>query len=298
MSANIAKPTGEVENDSDGLIQNSDGINLESYALDENKQAEKADVSFDSKELKRRKKTDYFVKIEGSEKRERARRRDERKARKEKIRLMRKMRPRRGDAKEPKRDDGDNKRKDQFVLQEMKATRRKRTKEKLKALFWNGKRKFIVLSVVVVAAITPVLLVIAISGHVKRVAYEERIDTNERVADLESEIRNLINESYDNYQKCVEKYENAIKNASNNTEKTHISVNYAAFTYSNTGNRGESLAILDAVSISDDTRDYVKKIYYDAYVSICAESDYDCSDRIEDYSRMSKELEEKIYNDQ
>jgi hypothetical protein len=294
MSANIAKPTGEVENDSDGLIQNSDGINLESYALDENKQAEKADVSFDSKELKRRKKTDYFVKIEGSEKRERARKRDERKARKEKIRLMRKMRPRRGDAKEPKRDDGDNKRKDQFVLQEMKATRRKRTKEKLKALFWNGKRKIIVLSVIVVAAIAPVITINLISTNIKNARYDELVNSTERATELEEEIQGLMIDSADNYAVCVKKYEDAIASASNGSEKVLMSANYSSFIISNTGDYEKAISVLDeASSAISGASNSVKKYYYIAYVDIYSSSALDDEDKANYYQEIIDKMEQE-----
>lgn len=76
MSANNAEPTGEAINPDEPILGDN-GVIYDSYAEegDTNKTAN-ADMDFDSEDIKKRKKTEYFVNIQGAEriKREEARR--------------------------------------------------------------------------------------------------------------------------------------------------------------------------------------------------------------------------------
>ena len=88
MSANNAEPTGEVKDNPDEPILGDNGVNYDSYATEGNTTTQNsAGLNFDSSEYKRRQKTEYFVNVEGAEKRKRAEERLERRAAKRRAKM-------------------------------------------------------------------------------------------------------------------------------------------------------------------------------------------------------------------
>ena len=76
MSANNAEPTGEAINPDEPILGDN-GVVYDSYASDgDTNKSASAELDFDSEDIKKRKKTEYFVNIQGAEriKREEARR--------------------------------------------------------------------------------------------------------------------------------------------------------------------------------------------------------------------------------
>lgn len=88
MSANDAKPTGEVKNPDEPYF-GDEGVNYDTYADDSSIGGpEKTDINFDSADLENRQKTEYFVNIAGAEK---MKREEERRQREEKHRRVKEV---------------------------------------------------------------------------------------------------------------------------------------------------------------------------------------------------------------
>lgn len=89
MSANDAKPTGEVKNPDEPYF-GDEGVNYDTYADDSSIGGpEKADINFDSADIEKRQKTEYFVNVAGAEKRKREEERMAKKSAKSRLKLIR-----------------------------------------------------------------------------------------------------------------------------------------------------------------------------------------------------------------
>ena len=91
MSANDAKPTGEVKNPDEPYF-GDEGVNYDTYADDSNIGGpEKTDINFDSADIEKRQKTEYFVNVAGAEKRKREEERMAKKSAKSRLKLIKKQ---------------------------------------------------------------------------------------------------------------------------------------------------------------------------------------------------------------
>ena len=91
MSANDAKPTGEVKNPDEPYF-GDEGVNYDTYADDSNISGpEKTDINFDSADIDKRQKTEYFVNVAGAEKRKREEERQAKKSAERRMKLLKKQ---------------------------------------------------------------------------------------------------------------------------------------------------------------------------------------------------------------
>ena len=88
MSANDAKPTGEVKNPDEPYF-GDEGVNYDTYANDSSVGGpEKTDINFDSADIEKHQKTEYFVNVAGAEKRKREEERQAKKNAERRIKLI------------------------------------------------------------------------------------------------------------------------------------------------------------------------------------------------------------------
>lgn len=88
MSANDAKPTGEVKNPDEPYF-GDEGVNYDTYADDSSVGGpEKTDINFDSADIEKRQKTEYFVNVAGAEKRKREEERQAKKNAERRVKLI------------------------------------------------------------------------------------------------------------------------------------------------------------------------------------------------------------------
>lgn len=91
MSANNAEPAGEVKNP-DEPISGQNGVDYDSYASGgDTAKSDSKDINFDSQDIKKRQKTEYFVNVEGAEKIKREEERRETEMTKQRIKNLRKV---------------------------------------------------------------------------------------------------------------------------------------------------------------------------------------------------------------
>ena len=88
MSANDAKPTGEVKNPDEPYF-GDEGVNYDTYADDSSVGGpEKTDINFDSADIEKHQKTEYFVNVAGAEKRKREEERQAKKNAERRVKLI------------------------------------------------------------------------------------------------------------------------------------------------------------------------------------------------------------------
>lgn len=93
MSANNAEPAGEVKNP-DEPISGQNGVDYDSYAsAGDTVKSDSKDINFDSQDIKKRQKAEYFVNVEGAEKHKRAEERREQRAAKRRAKMANSISP-------------------------------------------------------------------------------------------------------------------------------------------------------------------------------------------------------------
>lgn len=268
MSANDAKPTGEVKNPDEPYF-GDEGVNYDAYADDSSIGGpEKADINFDSRELEHRQKQEFFVNIKGAEKLKREEERREAEMSKRRLKELKRLNS------EEKRGTI-NKNASTSDLNDLKKIVRGRKMESARqniGHFFSKNKRTIVIAVLVAVLVAVAIFVatLVINAGNKEIIKKENTTSSKSVADLFTEVQGLMVDDSKNYEKCKSLLEDRLKSSTTDSEKVLISVYYSEFIYEHTTDFDESLRILDDASkyMTDRVDDGAKAQYYNAYISL------------------------------
>lgn len=233
MSANNANSFGEVKK--------------------EDKSANKK-IVFDSKDIDKKEKTDFFVRVEGAEERKKA---VIRRMQQQKDELIR-----------------EQKAKEAAIKKDEKMNRRQARRQKIANTFWNGNRKAITFTVVFL------VLLFAIGGPffwkgvidpllARRSEQAEREEitekTNAAVSKQEEANKNMEEKGYtaEAYEEAKNSFEKEIDSATDNTARIEYVISYADFVYDIEGDPVKSAnIILENEKYLEGTPDSVRCGFY------------------------------------
>ena len=313
MSANDANPMGAVDYnpneekldktpastpassvpDPDEPIMD-DGVNFDVYADDDSAKASSGkDINFESSDIAKRKKAEYFVKIEGEEKRKREEEKRATANARERIRKIKKNLAKDSSSFVPEDVKAAEKKNISETKRYDKEVHRRRFAGKLHAFkeaTWSGKRKIVTIIVIVLLIALPIAGVWFVNDRIEAAKTEE-IQTSARLAsDVYKEARDLMMEDANNYQKCIELFEDNLKNAKNDSEKVRLATYYASFVVTNTADHKRGLEILDSVA-DNKAQDDALISYYAAYLSVYGPRALNDKEKYDYYARLAKEID-------
>lgn len=279
MSANNAEPTGEVKDNSDEPILGDNGVNYDSYATEGDTTTQNSTgLNFDSSEYKRRQKTEYFVNVEGAEKRKRA---EERRRKIEEKRHIKEVNRANKEARaEMSHFDKQNNRKDDNELYRILRQQKKNKRNER----WRPYRKKIFISLGCIAILATIIY-FAVKPHIDNAVYtNDVIGTGEGVqnaAVVEFEAKKIMHDK--GYSEAIKYFEDKLR-TSEGKNKVYVAIYYANFIYDYTENLTESIKILDSVRDINKT-DLVNTDYLHAYIGL-----YENSGNIEEAKKISEEF--------
>jgi hypothetical protein len=319
MSANDANPMGAVDYnpneekldktpastpassapDPDEPIMD-DGVNFDVYADDDSAKASSGkDINFESSEIAKRKKAEYFVKIEGEEKRKREEEKRATANARERIRKIKKNLAKDSSSFVPEDVKAAEKKNISETKRYDKEVHRRRFAGKLHAFkeaTWSGKRKIVTIIVIVLLIALPIAGVWFVNDRIEAAKTEEIYTSARLAADINSEVAALMRENADNYDKCVKIFEDGLKNAKNDSEKVRIATNYATFVQRNTADTEKALEILDSVA-DNHAQDDALRSYYAAYLGAYGAGGLNDREKYNHYLQLAREVDSGAYVD-
>ena len=279
-----------------------DGVNYDVYAdspaAHTTPSPETPEMNFSSEDIQKREKTNYFVNIKDAEKHQREAERKHDAESKRKLSEARRAereakRAEKAAAKERAKQQNYNSSEEKEALKKASAEERKHRKlaraerrkqrrlalkvrfAKFIAFLWVGKHKFFTIAagVLIVAGIVVYIVVVAPYLEQQRLAAEERARQEAAVqADKDSTVvagkvlLEIKNDYYEGvpFEECAQKFENAIS-AGQTNDKINLSISYANFIYSETGDIDKALGVLMRISDLPST-DIQRESFYTAAI--------------------------------
>jgi len=200
MSANDAKPTGEVKN-TDEPYFGDEGVNYDTYADDSSVGGpEKTDINFDSADIEKHQKTEYFVNVAGAEKRKRE---EERQAKKNAERRIKLIEQNKGN--ESIQNAAQAKDKTESIVRKMRR----------ESFIKKYSKKVLIISTIAIVAITAIVIaIIAIANNVSKDIKNDNIarsygDVFKEIEVIRSRYGRNTNEYFDAMQELIDKSEYA-----------------------------------------------------------------------------------------
>lgn len=198
MSANNAEPTGEVKNPDEPYF-GDEGVNYDTYADDSSVGGpEKTDINFDSADIDKRQKTEYFVNVAGAEKRKRE---EERQAKKNAERRIKLIEQNKGN--ESIQNAAQAKDKTESIVRKMRR----------ESFIKKYSKKVLIISTIAIVAITAIVIaIIAIANNVSKDIKNDNIarsygDVFKEIEVIRSRYGRNTDEYYDAMQDLIDKSE-------------------------------------------------------------------------------------------
>lgn len=200
MSANDAKPTGEVKNPDEPYF-GDEGVNYDTYADDSSVGGpEKTDINFDSADIEKHQKTEYFVNVAGAEKRKRE---EERQAKKNAERRIKLIEQNKGN--ESIQNAAQTKDKTESIVRKIRR----------ESFVKKYSKKVLIISTIAIVAITAIVIaIIAIANNVSKDIKKDNIarsygDVFKEIEVIRSRYGRNTNEYFDAMQELIDKSEYA-----------------------------------------------------------------------------------------
>lgn len=200
MSANDAKPTGEVQNPDEPYF-GDEGVNYDTYADDSSVGGpEKTDINFDSADIEKHQKTEYFVNVAGAEKRKRE---EERQAKKNAERRIKLIEQNKGN--ESIQNAAQTKDKTESIVRKIRR----------ESFVKKYSKKVLIISTIAIVAITAIVIaIIAIANNVSKDIKKDNIarsygDVFKEIEVIRSRYGRNTNEYFDAMQELIDKSEYA-----------------------------------------------------------------------------------------
>lgn len=234
--------------------------NADSHGEVNNTEGQKPDkkLVFDSKDIGKREKTDYFVRVEGAEERKRE--------------VIRRMQQQKDELVREKKAKEAAEKKDQ------KLQRRLERKQKFADAVWTGRRKVLTITVIII------ILILAIGGpffwkeiisplmakQQRTSEFQDEVDSSNKGSEMAAEAMNKISESDNSneaYEEAKKEFETTISSSSKDVEKIYLAINYAAviFDYENDGERaGDELVKYESLIDGQP-----HEVVLDYYAAVC-----------------------------
>lgn len=250
MSANDAKPTGEVKNPDEPYF-GDEGVNYDTYADGSSIGGpEKADINFDSADIEKRQKTEYFVNVAGAEKRKREEERLEAKARKRRVGLAKNT----DSARENRSNEGEKE-----IRRIIKSRKSSDRANKIKTVLSQKKfRKGCLIATILIAAI--VCCVLAVSFFVKE---KKKMDESANFNDSVSEMYDISDgDSADSGENAMEYIDKKISEASSCDVKAEYSLAKAKYLNEKTENVNAAISALDSIDCTIESKRTKSSIYH------------------------------------
>lgn len=198
MSANNAEPTGEAKNPDEPYF-GDEGVNYDTYADDSSVGGpEKTDINFDSADIDKRQKTEYFVNVAGAEKRKRE---EERQAKKNAERRIKLIEQNKGN--ESIQNAAQAKDKTESIVRKMRR----------ESFIKKYSKKVLIISTIAIVAITAIVIaIIAIANNVSKDIKNDNIarsygDVFKEIEVIRSRYGRNTDEYYDAMQDLIDKSE-------------------------------------------------------------------------------------------
>ncbi len=198
MSANNAEPTGEVKNPDEPYF-GDEGVNYDTYADDSSVGGpEKTDINFDSADIEKHQKTEYFVNVAGAEKRKRE---EERQAKKNAERRIKLIEQNKGN--ESIQNAAQAKDKTESIVRKMRR----------ESFIKKYSKKVLIISTIAIVAITAIVIaIIAIANNVSKDIKNDNIarsygDVFKEIEVIRSRYGRNTDEYYDAMQDLIDKSE-------------------------------------------------------------------------------------------
>lgn len=198
MSAINAEPTGEVKNPDEPYF-GDEGVNYDTYADDSNIGGpEKTDINFDSADIEKHQKTEYFVNVAGAEKRKRE---EERQAKKNAERRIKLIEQNKGN--ESIQNAAQAKDKTESIVRKMRR----------ESFIKKYSKKVLIISTIAIVAITAIVIaIIAIANNVSKDIKNDNIarsygDVFKEIEVIRSRYGRNTDEYYDAMQDLIDKSE-------------------------------------------------------------------------------------------
>lgn len=198
MSANNAEPTGEVKNPDEPYF-GDEGVNYDTYADDSSVGSpEKTDINFDSADIEKHQKTEYFVNVAGAEKRKRE---EERQAKKNAERRIKLIEQNKGN--ESIQNAAQAKDKTESIVRKMRR----------ESFIKKYSKKVLIISTIAIVAITAIVIaIIAIANNVSKDIKNDNIarsygDVFKEIEVIRSRYGRNTDEYYDAMQDLIDKSE-------------------------------------------------------------------------------------------
>ena len=199
MSANNAEPTGEVKDNPDEPILGDNGVNYDSYATEGDTTTQNStDINFDSADIEKHQKTEYFVNVEGAEKRKRE---EERQAKKNAERRIKLIEQNKGN--ESIQNAAQAKDKTESIVRKMRR----------ESFVKKYSKKVLIISTIAIVAITAIVIaIIAIANNVSKDIKNDNIarsygDVFKEIEVIRSRYGRNTDEYYDAMQDLIDKSE-------------------------------------------------------------------------------------------
>ena len=200
MSANDAKPTGEVKNPDEPYF-GDEGVKYDTYADDSSVGGpEKTDINFDSADIEKHQKTEYFVNVAGAEKRKRE---EERQAKKNAERRIKLIEQNKGN--ESIQNAAQAKDKTESIVRKMRR----------ESFVKKYSKKVLIISTIAIVAITAIVIaIIVIANNVSKDIKNDNIarsygDVFKEIEVIRSRYGRNTDEYYDAMQELIDKSEYA-----------------------------------------------------------------------------------------
>lgn len=200
MSANDAKPTGEVKNPDEPYF-GDEGVNYDTYADDSSVGGpEKTDINFDSADIEKHQKTEYFVNVAGAEKRKRE---EERQAKKNAERRIKLIEQNKGN--ESIQNAAQTKDKTESIVRKIRR----------ESFVKKYSKKVLIISTIAIVAITAIVIaIVAIANNVSKDIKKDNIarsygDVFKEIEVIRSRYGRNTNEYFDAMQELIDKSEYA-----------------------------------------------------------------------------------------
>ena len=198
MSANNAEPTGEVKNPDEPYF-GDEGVNYDTYADDSSVGGpEKTDINFDSADIEKHQKTEYFVNVAGAEKRKRE---EERQAKKNAERRIKLIEQNKGN--ESIQNAAQAKDETESIVRKMRR----------ESFIKKYSKKVLIISTIAIVAITAIVIaIIAIANNVSKDIKNDNIarsygDVFKEIEVIRSRYGRNTDEYYDAMQDLIDKSE-------------------------------------------------------------------------------------------
>lgn len=198
MSANNVEPTGEVKNPDEPYF-GDEGVNYDTYADDSSVGGpEKTDINFDSADIEKHQKTEYFVNVAGAEKRKRE---EERQAKKNAERRIKLIEQNKGN--ESIQNAAQAKDKTESIVRKMRR----------ESFIKKYSKKVLIISTIAIVAITAIVIaIIAIANNVSKDIKNDNIarsygDVFKEIEVIRSRYGRNTDEYYDAMQDLIDKSE-------------------------------------------------------------------------------------------